>query len=402
MAVFERGLDYFAFGSRTLLHSVPNFAGTDVKVLQNIYNELQRILTPALGDEIDVDGFFGPETEQAVRRFQTHFGLRVDGIVGPQTYLAFGQAVGTNVTYGGPPFGIRDLGEGISGGDVTVLQNRLNCFRYTTKLGSPATGEFGAGTTAGVVDFQHGSNQKGDAGVPLDGGVSLETFDALFIYTYAGGRNLGQDVKGLDVAWIQYFLAQSTNGGGNLYYGGRIDGIFGPITDAAVKQWQADHVLAPSGIVDQAFYYSIGSNNTEHAPNPAPLPPSPPAIWFPCNSIMWVPGPIPPELSEACAAVMSRILDSGLEAISVMAAGLPAPGFYGDFDLFEVLVETPVAEPYRFRLFAVPDDPSTWAGTLALPPYLTPDTEVGLRPVNSDTNVPGPVLLTGDLYGCKR
>ncbi len=33
-----------------------------------------------------IDGIFGPDTEAAVRRFQTDAGIAIDGIVGPQTW----------------------------------------------------------------------------------------------------------------------------------------------------------------------------------------------------------------------------------------------------------------------------------------------------------------------------
>ncbi|MDQ3569225.1 MAG: peptidoglycan-binding protein [Actinomycetota bacterium] len=38
--------------------------------------------------QLDVDGIFGPSTEQAVRELQEMFGLAVDGIVGPETWFA--------------------------------------------------------------------------------------------------------------------------------------------------------------------------------------------------------------------------------------------------------------------------------------------------------------------------
>src|SRR5262249_43712169 len=49
---------------------------------------LQRALrrTPNLG--LDVDGIFGPQTEQAVKEFQQEANLAVDGIVGPKTWAA--------------------------------------------------------------------------------------------------------------------------------------------------------------------------------------------------------------------------------------------------------------------------------------------------------------------------
>lgn len=51
--------------------------------------ELQRVLAawyPAL--HLTIDGFFGPQTDNAVRYFQTHSGLVVDGIAGPLTLAA--------------------------------------------------------------------------------------------------------------------------------------------------------------------------------------------------------------------------------------------------------------------------------------------------------------------------
>ena len=54
--------------------------GQPVRAVQDVLNfQIRR------GDQLEVDGKFGPKTESRVREFQTAVGLKVDGKVGPLT-----------------------------------------------------------------------------------------------------------------------------------------------------------------------------------------------------------------------------------------------------------------------------------------------------------------------------
>jgi peptidoglycan hydrolase-like protein with peptidoglycan-binding domain len=48
----------------------------------------QRALNERMqsGEPLVVDGAFGGKTEAAVKQWQTHRGLQVDGIIGPETW----------------------------------------------------------------------------------------------------------------------------------------------------------------------------------------------------------------------------------------------------------------------------------------------------------------------------
>jgi peptidoglycan hydrolase-like protein with peptidoglycan-binding domain len=139
------GLPVRGFGSRYLRLMQPYQRSTDVKILQ-VKLKILDIFDPG-----PIDGIFGSLTDRAVRTFQQYYRLTVDGIVGPNTFWTLGESTGPYLG-GAPRLGSRILHSGMQGGDVWILQNRLN---IAGEIGTGvASGVFDAVTTSAVKEFQ--------------------------------------------------------------------------------------------------------------------------------------------------------------------------------------------------------------------------------------------------------
>jgi len=115
----------------------------------------------ALGHDCapDEDGVFGPETEQAVARFQRTRSLAPDGIVGSDTWRALvesGYRLGDRMLYHRVPM--------MRGDDVATLQGRLNALGFDS---GKTDGIFGPETLEALLDFQRNRTmaEDGIAGV---------------------------------------------------------------------------------------------------------------------------------------------------------------------------------------------------------------------------------------------
>ncbi len=101
-------------------------------------------------------GTFGPATRSAVTAFQAAHGVPATGYYGTLTATALGNALKANP----PPVPSQDLWVGLSGTQVTALQQRLAQIGY----GVPATGYFGTVTRDAVRQFQDAHNLPGADG----------------------------------------------------------------------------------------------------------------------------------------------------------------------------------------------------------------------------------------------
>lgn len=157
--------------------------GEDVVVLQAMLNRIGQNY-PAIPRLSQVDGIFGPKTEEAVRVFQSVFGLSVDGIVGRATwyklvflYVAVTKlselvSEGQSFTQVQGPSGIQTLRSGDRGPAVSALQYFLSLIgQYSFTLPMlDIDGIFGPKTLQAVKDAQKAF------GLPVTGVVDNATW----------------------------------------------------------------------------------------------------------------------------------------------------------------------------------------------------------------------------------
>lgn len=282
------------------------FGGVYTTIQYGMKGERVRTLQQALSalgfDVGKVDGDFGSATYLAVKAFQKHQGLTVDGKAGKNTLTRLENYFDKNgnCTSGplvtnppteeqGPEYGMptRTLRYGMAGEDVRYTQQRLAELKYFTQS---ATGQFDAATLAAVKAFQRKNN------LGVDGAVGPQTIAALFsddairadeevtppaedptptptpkptddVVLY---RTLRYGDSGADVAYMQRRLIELG------YLAGEADGQFGTGTLAAVKAFQRANGLTVDGVAGTKTYGVLLSDaaiRADQAPTPTPTPP---------------------------------------------------------------------------------------------------------------------------------
>lgn len=189
-------------------------------------------------------GYFGEQTEAAVKQFQRRYGLEDDGIVGKDTDEALRLNCNnwkrTSIESYAPSRAssryktqnYRTLRFGDYGEDVGELQKRLQSLRLYQ---GPIDNDFGSGTQAAVAQFQR------DNSLRADGVVELDTWTAL---GFDSGRNPRKNIADkYSVLALQQRLKDQD------FYQGRIDGDMGPATERAIAAAQQYYGVTHSEIL---------------------------------------------------------------------------------------------------------------------------------------------------------
>ncbi len=235
-----------------------------------------RLLQEALGG-IKVDGVFGPETEAAVRSFQTSRGLSVDGVVGPHTGVALRAKVAASRTFSA------NLGNVLPTSGTTIASAVPAA--ASSESATPAAASSGSATAAGSAASGGASSESTPAAatspesaaaapavVASDteeaGGVQAPSLEEPETTQAQTGSSAGAQGEAPAVAATT--TQASTEGAGpapstndavrQLQSALHLtaDGVFGPETEAAIRRLQARHGLAVDGVVGPQTWGVIG------------------------------------------------------------------------------------------------------------------------------------------------
>jgi peptidoglycan hydrolase-like protein with peptidoglycan-binding domain len=259
---------------QTLVGLSQGATGAEVVALQN------ALLAAGVTVPGGADGVFGPATKSALTAYQSRSGLATSGTLDDATATALGLIAP-------PPASSSALAVGAQGDRVKELQKALMDFGVFVPGG--ADGVFGPATKTAVSNFQRWNglavtgevddatasklklgSSPGTAPVGVAGPTApaASSASAGFVGMTTGAR--GENVKVLQRALIAAGI--SVRGGA--------DGVFGPMTAAALTSYQQANGLTANGIVDDAVVAKLALVAGAPAPAPAPTPaPAPGASY---------------------------------------------------------------------------------------------------------------------------
>jgi peptidoglycan hydrolase-like protein with peptidoglycan-binding domain len=210
-----------------------------------------ELLQRALGG-IKVDGIFGPETEEAVRKFQASRGLTTDSVVGPLTSAALRNQTTATATL--QSFHAPVPGEAQSTNTSSPAATELVTDTSTTKPESDAEG--GSAATGGTASSE-GAAPAGRAGRAPIPATTAQASDSEASSASSSSTSSKESAAWDAVTRLQAALHVTP------------DGNFGPETEAAVRRLQARHGLTVDGVVGPGTWSVIGVSDSQTLTPPA-------------------------------------------------------------------------------------------------------------------------------------
>ncbi len=216
--------------------------------------DLQNMLNKAGFNVGKVDGIYGENTAEAVKKFQKAVKISSDGIAGKDTYnrlRSYNPSTPAKTsTSSSTPWTGQTLKEGSSGTAVKSLQTMLKNAGFDV---GNIDGKYGSKTEAAVLAFQKRVN------ISADGIAGKDTYNKLKNYKPSTpvkttdsiawtGQTLKEGSSGTAVKSLQTMLK---NAGFDV---GTIDGKFGSKTEAAVLAFQKRVKIKADGIAGNQTY----------------------------------------------------------------------------------------------------------------------------------------------------
>lgn len=170
--------------------------------------ELQQLLTKA-GYPVGIDGDFGPQTEGAVKRFQTAQGLASSGVVNKSTLDALDRATATTgptdeVEPPAPSLDdVRNNGAVIQRGQAGPSVAQMQKLLTARGFGVQATGKFGPTTESVLKNFQKAN------GLTADGRLDARSLAAL----EGTGSNTNNSTRALNTPILNQHTSGTYPGG---------------------------------------------------------------------------------------------------------------------------------------------------------------------------------------------
>lgn len=236
--------------------------------------ELNNISTnfPAIPKIFPVDGVFSPQTESAVKSFQTTFNLPSTGVIDKGTWYkiryvhAAVRRLAELTSRGLLLSELPKIGNGIVVPRVQFVQYYLNILSayYSTIPPVEITGVLDSATSKSLIEYQKTMN------LPITGiiddqtwfnitdrvlGVLITLPPALLSFPRIAypGIVYKRGSTGPGVVVIQEYLAYISSQLPSITYlpYNLVDGVFGPITESTVITFEQEYGLEPDGIVDE-------------------------------------------------------------------------------------------------------------------------------------------------------